>query len=161
MQPVSDDETTDKRAGKPMDDDSTPPYPAPPEHLPPAEVRRIERVIGRQPGVAPFALAERYRAEGADPLVMIAQIALDVHDVKKPVEIATRVAYWVAGGIAGAIVFVAILVSHRAETDTAVEYRLRALEELRQRCERLIDRLEHPRPDFPVATHEPTNGPPP
>jgi hypothetical protein len=157
---VSDDDDTGKRPpGTRMDEERTPPYPSPaPEHLPPREVRRIERVLGRQADPVHMALAERYRAEGADPLVMLAQIAIDVHDLKKPVSIATRVVYWAAGGIIGAIGFVAWIVSSQTAKDTAVEYRLRACEATKSELERFERAI---RPDYPVAAAPPSRGPEP
>ena len=150
MSDEDDVDTGKKPPGSRMDEERTPPYPMPPEHLPPHEVKRIERVIGRQPSHVHVAIAERYRIEGADPLVIMAQIAVDVHDLKKPVGLATKVAYWGASGIVAAIVFVAILVSNRSERDTAVEYRLRALEEKLIEIRQIVSGLAQQR--YPVAS---------
>lgn len=144
-----------------MDDDRTPRYQPQPDHLPLREVQRIERVLGRKPSTTHSALAEQYRAQGADPIGLIAQVAVDVHDLAKPVKAGVRLAWMAIGGAFTAIGFVAWLVASYVGRDTAVEYRLRALEELRQRCERIIERLEHPQRDFPVAAGPHTPGPPP
>lgn len=146
-----------------MDEERTPPYPAPaPEHLSPREIRRIENVLGRRPSTVDAALAEQYRMRNADPMGLIAQVAGEVHDLSGPVKAGVRLAWMAIAGAFTAIGFVAWLVASYVGRDTAVEYRLRAIEELRADLKSAIDRLERFRPDYPVAAGPQTSkGPPP
>ena len=134
------------------DNDITPPHGAPPEYLPPDEVKRIERVLGRQPASVHVALAERYRAENADPLVMLAQIALDVHDLKPPVRWMTKLAIGVASSSVAIVLFVAVTASSYTEKNTAFEYRLRACEADHTKLEQLQALLRFPVADAPPAS---------
>lgn len=134
------------------DEERTPPYPQQaPEQLPPSEAKRIEAIIGRKPRVTHHAMAERYRAEGADPLVMLAQIALDVHDMKRPIGWITKLAIGVASSSVAIIAFVAVAASSYTEKNTMVEYRLRACEADHAELQRLEALLR-----FPVASSPPT-----
>lgn len=134
-----------------MDEERTPPYPqTPPEQLPPSEARRIEAIIGRKPRVTHHAMAERYRAEGADPLVMLAQIALDVHDMKRPIGWITKLAIGVASSSVAIIAFVAVAASSYTEKNTTFEYRLRSCEADHVELLRLEALLR-----FPVASSPP------
>lgn len=134
------------------DDERTPPYQEQPVHLSPAEAKRIEQIIGRKPRITHHAMAERYRAEGADPLVMLAQIALDVHDMKKPLSWITKLAIGVASSSVAIIAFVAVAASSYTEKNTIVEYRLRACEADHTELQRLEALLR-----FPVASTPPTS----
>jgi hypothetical protein len=139
-------------------DETTPAYPQAPEVLSPSDVRRIERLLGRPPRNVELALAEQYRRGGADLSVIVAQVAVDLHDVKRPVGWAVKIGLALLAGVAGGALYVGNAIWGASERNTAVEYRLQA-------CERQLQRLDGLlyRPAFPIAGPTPgaSSGPVP
>jgi len=124
------------RRASASDDEITPHSSEPPEQLPIREVRRIEDLLGRKRGNVEVALAARFRNDDADPYDLVAQLALDVHDLKKPVSLATKAVFAALATITGAAIYVGNAIWGASERNTAVEYRLRS-------CEQRDDRMEH------------------
>lgn len=129
-------------------DDITPAYPVQaPAHLSAGDVRRIERMCGRPQRNVELALAEQYRRGGADLAVVVAQLTMDMHDVKRPLTWAVRIALVVLTGIGGAAFYLGQSIWGASDRNTAVEYRLRACESTMQRVDSLLYR-----PALPVAS---------
>lgn len=140
------------------DDDVTPQSSERPDELPVSEARRLERLLGRKRSHVELALAARLRNETSDPYEMVAQLALDVHDLKKPISMATKAVFALLAATTGAAVYVGSAIWGASERNTAVEYRLRACEDRSIRLENALYPPLYPsRALTPV--HEPTTQP--
>jgi hypothetical protein len=127
-----------RRRASAGDDEITPQSSEAPEQLPIREVRRIEDLLGRKRGNVEVALAARFRNDAADPYDLVAQLALDVHDLKKPVSLATKAVFAALAAITGAAIYVGSAIWSASERNTSVEYRLRSCESRDDRMERVL-----------------------